>query len=183
MDRYEAWMKEWRTYRYNWVDSDEIVDAFVINAVPPRKKYSTMLHFELSLEISRSTGFRTRINQKEKCIELFNGSPLKPSILFHDEGACSRYPWSSVDYGMTVGSMTATEDPLDVQDAFGFVSLRLVDFSRSCILKVAKIMKQMGFGVLHGSVESTDHIVGGTSRRFLSKLPDQDDPVWMCVKI
>ena len=177
---YEAWMKQWNTYKFNWIESDDVIDAFVLNVVPPDKKYSTMLHFELTLEIDRSMGFKTRINQKEKRIDIQTGSPLKPSIYFHNEGVCSRYPWT-VDYGMTVNSMTATTEPLDIQDDLGFVALRLEDFRRVYILKIVMIMKRMGFGVLHGVVESGKHVVGGSSKRFHSKIPNVDDPIWMYV--
>lgn len=180
MDKYEAWMKQWNTYKFNWIDSVETVDAFVINAVPPRREYSTMLHFELALEIGRSTGYKTRINQKGRCIEVLDGSTPKPMILFHDDEASSRYPWS-VDYGMAVDSMTATYDPVDVTDEFGMVSLRLVGFRRVHVLKVVRILKNRGFGVLHGLVASSSGVTGESSTRFHSKLPSNDDPIWKYV--
>jgi hypothetical protein len=180
MERYEAWMKEWGTYKFNWIDSTETVDSFVINAIPPDNKYSTMLHFELALEIERWFGCKTRINQKERRIEMHDGSHLRPSVCFHDKKACSRYPWA-VEYGMRVGPMTATTDPIDVVSGFGFVSFRLDDFRRVCVLKIVLLLKSMGFGVLHGVVSSKTDSVGEPSRSHLSKIPRNDDPIWKYV--
>ena len=47
MDRYEAWMKEWVTYKFNWINSHDRVDAFVLNVIPPGNKYSTLLHYQM----------------------------------------------------------------------------------------------------------------------------------------
>lgn len=182
MDRYEAWMKEWNTYKFNWVDSRDVVDAFVLRVIPPKKKYSTMLHFELALEITRYTGLGARIIQKRRCIEISDGSPANqtPSIYFHDKDASSRYPWT-VDYGVTVGAMTATTDPVGVDDEFGFVSLRMENFRRVYVLKMVMVLKKMGFGVLHGEVESAGYRTWDSSDRYHSKLPSCDDPIWMYV--
>ena len=170
-------MKQWNTYKFNWIESEESIEAFVLNVLPPSGKYSTMLHFEIALEIERYIGMRTRINQKGKCIQLHDGSHIKPSIYFHDEGVSSRYPWS-VNYSMSVSAMTATDDPIDVKDEFGFVSLRLEDFRRIYILKLVKILKNMGFAVLHGVVSSSTHSIGENSKRLYTKIPSVDDPIW-----
>ena len=179
MDRYEAWMKDWGTYRFNWIDSEERVDAFVINVIPPGRKYSTMMHFQLSLEISRLTGHGSKINQRNKCIEVQDGYPLVPSIHFQDIDACSRYPWS-VRYSMLNGS-DVSDDEVDVLDRFGMVSFRLTDFRRVSILKTVKAMKLLGFGVVHGEVGSDGYRMVEPSARFHSKLPVVDDPIWMYV--
>lgn len=179
MDRYEAWMKDWTTYKFNWIGSEERIDAFVLNAIPPDKKYSTMLHFQLSLEISRVTGHGSRISQKNKCIEVIDGYPLTPSIHFQDIEACSRYPWS-VRYSMLTGS-EVSEDEVDVLDRFGIVSFRLTDFRRVTVLRIIKAMKFLGFGVIHGEVGSDEYRSVEPSGRFYSKIPVVDDPIWMYV--
>jgi len=177
MDKYEEWMKQWNTYKFNWTESEESIKAFVLNVIPPEGGYSTMLHFELALEIDRYIGLQTRINQKEKCIQIYHGSHIKPSIYFHDEDVSSRYPWS-VNYSMSASAMTATKDPIDVQDEFGFISLRLEDFRRVYILKLVKVLKSMGFAVLHGVVSSGTRSIGESSRRLYTKIPSVDDPIW-----
>ena len=179
MDRYEAWMKDWTTYKFNWINSEERVDAFVLNAIPPGKRYSTMLHFQLSLEISRVTGHGSRINQKNKCIEVPDGYQLVPSIHFQDTDACSRYPWS-VRYSMLNGS-EVSDDEVDVLDRFGLVSFRLTDFRRVSVLKIVRAMKLLGFGVLHGEVGSDEYRSSEPSGRSHSKIPVVDDPIWMYV--
>lgn len=172
-------MKDWATYKFNWMDSEERIDAFVLNAIPPDKKYSTMLHFQLSLEISRLTGHGSRINQKNKCIEVLDGYSLVPSIHFQDTDACARYPWS-VRYNMLSGS-DVSEEEVDVLDRFGLLSFRLTDFRRVSVLKIVKAMKLLGFGVIHGEVGSDDYRSAEPSGRFHSKIPLVDDPIWMYV--
>lgn len=180
MEKYEEWMKQWKQFKHTWIDSSERVTSFVVHAVPPKNKYTTMLHYELSLEIERYTGTKTKINQSEKCIEIHDGSPLRPSIYFHPDDVSLAYPWS-VSYSMRVDSMTADNVPLQVLDRFGFVSLKLNGFQRITILQIVKAMKNLRFGVLHGVIDSCEGKVGGLNTRYLSKLPDRDDPVWLLV--
>lgn len=180
MEKYEEWMKQWNVYRFNWVESTERVDSFVINSVPPLRKYSTMLHFELALEIARVTGLSAGINQRERCIEVPDGHVVTPSIYFNNKESCDKYPWS-VNYSMMVSSMTANEDRIDVLDRFGVLSLRLSDFRRVHILKIVKAMKGLGFGVVHGEIGSDSYNVGEPSTQFYSKLPRIDDPIWKCL--
>ena len=180
MEKYEEWMKQWNVYRFNWTESEERVDAFVINAIPPFRNYSTMLHFELVLEIARVTGLNAGINQGKKCIEVPDGYVMVPSIYFNKKESCDNYPWS-VNYSMMVNSMTANDDSVDVLDGFGVLSLRLVDFRRVHILKIVKAMKYLGFGVIHGEIGSDSYTMGEPSNEFYSKLPRIDDPIWKCL--
>lgn len=180
MDRYEAWMKEWVTYKFNWINSHDRVDAFVLNVIPPGNKYSTLLHYQISLEIYRLTGHKSKINQKNKCIEVRDGYQIIPSIHFQDVNACAKYPWS-VSYSMLIGS-DVSDEGVDVVDRFGLVSFRLTDFRRVTILKIVKAMKTLGFGVLHGEVGSNDYRSDKDSGSVVhSKIPILDDPIWMYV--
>ena len=179
MEKYESWMKTWRTWHHKWIHSEEHITCFVLNAIPPNRKYSTNTHHLLSLAIGDACDSETSINYREKTIHVPDGSSMRPFIEFRNKKSRDNYPFTisqDVEFEESKTSYTS----VDILDKFGIISYNLMDFKRVNILKIVKAMESLGFGVVHngGIIKSIGASSCVPSDRFHIRLPYTDDPVW-----
>jgi len=184
MEKYEEWTKNWKKWKYEWVDSKEKINCFLINTIPPERVYSSRTHCELVMAIAEFTGQDVYSGNGIDCIQINDKSPQRPFIRFHTEKAQTCYPKSPVfkgEIGMAIINMKSNKEPIDILDIFGFISYELHNFTRSNVLKTVVAMETIGFGVLHdgGIIGSLDSSIGTPSTRHHTRLPNRDDPVWL----
>lgn len=179
METYEPWMKTWRKWKNEWIHSDDHIPCFVVNAIPPDRKYSSHTHKVLSHSIGIICNSQTKINYKENTICVPDGTSMSPSIEFRTKKAKDNYP-SVIRHEIDINDPEPSYICLDILDRFGIISFNLMNFKRVNILRIVMAMESIGFGVIHngGSIRSSMECIGSDSNRYSIKLPHTDDPVW-----
>lgn len=182
METYEPWMKSWKKWKHEWIHSDDHISCFVVNAIPPDRKYSSHTHHVLSHTIGIICNSKTRVNYKEKTIIVPDGTSMLPSIEFGTKKARDNYPFV-VKCEIDMMEPETSFENLDILDRFGIISYNLLNFKRVYILKIVLAMESIGFGVIHngGIVKSSKECVGEESNRYNIRLPYTGDPIWRYV--
>lgn len=153
---YTGWLGRWRKWKYMWTESTEVVIQFDIKFICRQKRVPDDFYGDLSSHITDRIG-NNRIHK--------NGI-----IRIHT-------PYMNPSFS----DLEIVKTPNGKQnDEFGIVTIRLDMIARKDILKIVRILEDMGHGVIHnGGIIVSSTVKDYNTTSIKNKLPHRDDdPVW-----